>query len=132
LREVGIEYGEGRSGSKGTRCKTLTKKEPARDRRHRQNRQPNEEVLQNGQKLDDDSDEPTDDVDYPRTNHRQYESPANGGFTDDSEGADDGMQLGSNKVIGEAIDSGPIVGEVRRETRASPTYPLRVGGHHHL
>jgi hypothetical protein len=61
LREVGIEYGEGRGGSKGTRLKTLTKKDPAKDRRHRQDRQPYEEVLQNRQKAADDADDPTDD-----------------------------------------------------------------------
>jgi hypothetical protein len=35
LRGIGIEYGEGRSGSKGTRLKTLAKKEPAKDRQKR-------------------------------------------------------------------------------------------------
>jgi hypothetical protein len=59
---VGIEYGEGRSGSKGTRLKTLAKKKPAKDRQHRQDRPPNEEVLQNGQKVTDDPDGSTDDA----------------------------------------------------------------------
>ena len=97
LREVGIEYGEGRSGSKGTRLKTLKKKEPTKDRRHRQGRQPYEEVLQNEQKAADDTDEPTDDTDDQPADHRQHESPANEGGADDSDGADDDMRPGSNQ-----------------------------------
>ncbi len=48
LRGIDIEYGEERSGSKGTRLKTLTKKVPAKDRQYRQNRQSIQEALQNG------------------------------------------------------------------------------------
>jgi hypothetical protein len=97
LREVGIEYGEGRSGSKGTRLKTLVKKEPANDRQHRQDRQPDGEVLQNERKETDDTDGSTDDTDDPRTDHRQHESPANEGAADDSDGADDDTRPGSKQ-----------------------------------
>jgi hypothetical protein len=92
LRGVGIEYGEERVGSKGTRRKTLTRKEPAKDRQYRQSRQSHEEHLQNEQKATDDADEPADDGDSSRAETRQHESPANGGCADDSDGTDDAMR----------------------------------------
>jgi hypothetical protein len=94
LREIGIEYGEVRSGTKGTRLKTLTKKEPVKDR---QNRQPHEENLQNKRKVADDADDLTDDADSPRTKHRQYETPANEGAADDSDGTDGVMRPSSKQ-----------------------------------
>jgi hypothetical protein len=97
LREVSIEYGEDRSGSKGTRQKTLTKKGLAKDRQHRQYRQPNEEVLQSTQKAADDTDDPTVDADDSPINHRQHKNPANDRGADCSDGADDDMRPGSKQ-----------------------------------
>jgi hypothetical protein len=88
LRGVGIEYGEERTGTKGTRRKTLTKKEPAKDRQSRQDRHTHEEDLQNKQKATDSSDDSTDGADSSPSRDHQYESPANGGFTDRSDGTD--------------------------------------------
>jgi hypothetical protein len=92
LRGVGIEYGEDRSGSRGTRRKTLTKIEPAKDRQSRQYRQPYEEDLQNGQKATDSPGGSTDGADSSPSEDRQYESPANEGVADSSDGSDDGMR----------------------------------------
>jgi hypothetical protein len=88
LRGVGIEYAEERTGSKGTRLKSLTKKEPAKDRQSRQDRQLHEEDLQNKQKAADSSDDSTDGADSSHAEDRQYKSPANGGFTDSSDDTD--------------------------------------------
>jgi len=88
LRGVGIEYGEIRSGSRGTRLKTLTKKEPAKDRQNRQNRQAYGEALQNKEMTTDDTDAPADSSDDVLTADRQYESPANERVTDSSDDTD--------------------------------------------
>jgi hypothetical protein len=82
LRGVGIEYGEDRSGSKGTRLKTVTKKEPAKDRQYRQ---PDEEALQNEENQPDDADSSTDSSDDVRSEDRQYETPANVRVSDSSD-----------------------------------------------
>jgi hypothetical protein len=89
MRRAGIEYSEERTGRKGSRLKTLTKNEPAKDRQYRQNRQPAEEVLQNEQKQTDNADGSPDSTDSTYTEDRQYESPANSGLTDGSDGTDD-------------------------------------------
>ncbi len=89
LRRIGIEYDEGRIGKKGTRLKTLTKKEPARARQYRQDRQPPEEILQNEGKQTDNADGSPDGPDSTYTEDRQYESPANSGFTDGSDDTDE-------------------------------------------
>jgi hypothetical protein len=89
LRGIGIEYSEERTGRKGTRLKTLTKKQPAKDRQYRQDRQPPEEHLQNEQKQTDNADGSPDSTDSTYTEDRQYESPANSGLTDGSDGTDD-------------------------------------------
>jgi hypothetical protein len=98
LRGIGIEYGEERSGTKGTRLKTLTKKEPVKDRQSRQYRQPYEEALQNKKKATDDADALADDADDTQTKHRQYERPANERVTDSSGGTDDDMQPHSKQA----------------------------------
>jgi hypothetical protein len=92
LRGVGIEYGEERTGSKGTRCKTLTKKEPAKDRQNGQRRQSHEESLQNERKVTDDADDLTDGADSLATNDHQHETPANSGFSDSSDNSDDDLR----------------------------------------
>lgn len=92
LRGIGIEYGEDRSGSKGTRRKTLTKKESARDRRDRQHRQSPEEDLQNGRNRTDDSTDTTDDADGAFEPDCQRESAANRGVSDDADGSDDALR----------------------------------------
>jgi hypothetical protein len=97
LRGVGIEYGEDRSGSKGTRLKTLTKKEPALDRQSRQDRQFRGEPLQNTQKAADSSDGSTDSSDDARSEDRQHESPANKGFSDSSDSSDGDLRRDSNQ-----------------------------------
>jgi hypothetical protein len=98
LRGIGIEYGEERSGTKGTRLKTLTKKEPVKDRQSRQYRQPYEEALQNKKKATDDADALADDADDTQTKHRQYERPANERVTDSSGDTDDDMQPHSKQA----------------------------------
>jgi hypothetical protein len=97
LRGIGIEYGEERTGSKGTRLKILTKKVPAEDRQSRQDRQSSGEALQNRQDATDDSGHPTDDADSPLTKHRQHESAANERVADSSDDTDGGMQPNSNQ-----------------------------------
>jgi hypothetical protein len=97
LRGIGIEYGEDRSGSKGTRQKTLTKKEPAKDRQSRQYRQFDEEVLQNNEKQTDDADGVTDSTDDAPVEDRQYETPANEGLSDSSDSSDDDARRDSNE-----------------------------------
>jgi hypothetical protein len=97
LRGTGIEYGEDRSGSKGTRLKTLTKKVLAKDRQYRQDRQSSEEPPQNRQKAADDADRQTDDTDEAPTKHRQHESPANERVTDSSDDTDGDMRPSSKQ-----------------------------------
>ncbi len=98
LRGIGIEYSEERTGTKGSRLKTLSKKEPARDRQYRQDRQPPEKILQNEQKQTDNADGSPDGPDSTYTEDRQYESPANSGFTDGSDGTDDDLRKDSKEV----------------------------------
>jgi hypothetical protein len=93
LRGIGIEYGEMRTGRMGSRLKTLTKKEPAKDRQYRKDRQPPEEILQNEQKQTDNADGP----DNTYTKDRQYESFANSGLTDGSDGTDDDLRNDSKE-----------------------------------
>jgi hypothetical protein len=97
LRDIGIEYGEERSGSKGTRLKTLTKKVPTKDLQSRQDSQPIEDTLQNRRKAADDADRRTDDADSPNTKQRQHESPANERVTDSSDDTDVDTQSGSKR-----------------------------------
>jgi hypothetical protein len=97
LRGIGIEYGEDRSGSKGTRLKTLTKKEPAKDRQSRQYRQSGGEPLQNTQNGTDDADSLPDDADDVRPEDCQHESPANVGVSDSSDSSDGDMQRDSSQ-----------------------------------
>jgi hypothetical protein len=97
LRGIGIEYGEERSGSKGTRQKTLTKKECAKDRQSCQDRQSGREDLQNTQKAADDADGSTDSLDDSRSEERQHESPANVSVSDSSDSSDGDTHSDSNQ-----------------------------------
>jgi hypothetical protein len=97
LRGIGIEYGEDRSGTKGTRRKTLAKKEPAKDRQSRQDRQPGEDVLQNTHNATDDAGGVTDSSDDAPVEDRQYETPANVRVSDSSDSSDGDTRRGSNE-----------------------------------
>jgi hypothetical protein len=96
LRGIGIEYGEERSGSKGTRRKTLMKKGPAKDRQSRQDRQYPGEVRQDGQLDTDGVDRPTDGTDSVLKEDRQRESAANHGFSDGPDSSDDDSRTDSS------------------------------------
>ena len=80
-----------------TARKRETKKEPAKDRQYRQNRHPVEEVLQNEQKQTDYADGSPDGPDGTYAEDRQYESPANSGFTGGSDGTDDDQRKDSKE-----------------------------------
>ena len=95
LRGIGIEYSEERSGSRGTRLKTLTKKEPAKDRQSRQYRQCGEESPHSKGNETDDADGSTDGTDDVRSEDRQYERPANEGLSDSSDSSDGDTQRDS-------------------------------------
>jgi hypothetical protein len=97
LRGIGIEYSEERTGRKGSRLKKLTKKVPAKDRQYRQDRQPPEGILQNEEKQTDNADGSSDGTDGTYAEDRQYESPANRGFTDGSDGTDDDQRKDSKE-----------------------------------
>jgi hypothetical protein len=80
-----------------TARKREAKKEPAKDRQYRQNRQPPEEVLQNEQKQTDNADGLPDGPDGTYTEDRQNESPANSGSTDGSDGTDEDRRQNSKE-----------------------------------
>ena len=99
LRGISIEYGEDRGGRKGTRRKTLTKKEPARDRQYRQDRQFDEKTAKKSRiPADGPADSPReadDEVagDRQREN-RMYKGAQ--GMTDDVDGTDDDSRADSS------------------------------------
>jgi hypothetical protein len=98
LRGIGVEYGEARGGSKGTRHKTLTKNKPARDRRHRQDRQSDEKSAKESRIHADDpgeADDLTVGADGTATGDRQRENcihKGNEGMADDADGTDGGSR----------------------------------------
>jgi hypothetical protein len=95
LRGIGVEYGEDRGGSKGTRRKTLTKKVPSRDRQHRQHRQSGKKTAKESRIRADGPGEADDgavSADNAGAEDRQEENPidkGNRGMAADADGTDD-------------------------------------------
>jgi hypothetical protein len=103
LRAIGIEYCEGRTGKSGGRWKKLTKNKPAKDRHHRQSRQPGEKEVKN-QRWQADSPAKADDkpvsIGDTVIEHRQPEprmSKRDWEAADGADGTDDVLRSYSNQ-----------------------------------
>ena len=100
LRDIGIEYGEDRTGKTRERRKTLTKKRDARDRPHRPYRPPGEFSAKESQMKADGAADGVGGADGPTEKDRPPENRVNKGNSreaDSSDGADGDLHSGSKQ-----------------------------------